>query len=220
MGDWGAAMADRITLSGLCVDGIVGVLDFEQVTPQPIQLDLELVLPLSDSGDSGDLSSTVDYATVADEVAFLATHSRLRLIESLGLAICRNILASPQNGEARAAVEEVTVHIRKPTILGGRAVPGVTMTRVGPARDWEMLSEGVHGLRLVDTGRRSAWRIWSQGDHEVPAGSHKIIEGESPRTSLHAFSRRIIAAHGNRHSSISGLKAINTQSDGHTIKCG
>ena len=57
--------------------------------------------------------------------------------------------------------------------------------------------------------------------HEVPAGSHKLFEDKgSPRTLLHAFSRCIVAAHGNRHSSINGSKAIDTQSDGHTMKCG
>ena len=170
MGDSGVAMADRITLTGLCVEGIVGVLDFEQVTPQPIELDLELFLPLDPSGDSGDLARTVDYAAVADEVAFLATHSRLRLIESLGLAICRNILAAPQLGEARAVVERVSVQIRKPTILGGRAVPGVSMTRGGGAGSWKDLGGGVCGVRLVDTARRSAWRLWAADDHDVPAG--------------------------------------------------
>jgi len=153
------------------------VLDFEQVTPQPIELDLELMLGLGSSGDSGDLASTVDYATVADEVVFLATHSRLRLIESLGLAICRNILAVPRSGEARAAVEQVTVHIRKPTILGGRAIPGVTMTRRAESPGWEVLREGVLGIPLVDTGRRCAWRIWCQTDHEVPTGWDALRNG-------------------------------------------
>lgn len=124
---------DRIVLSDLRFDAIVGVLPSEQAAAQPLRVDLELWLDLEQAGSTGDLSRSVDYAAVAHQVRFLAQHGRWRLIESLGTAICRLLLAPPAAQEARAQVARASVQIAKPTILGGLAIPAVSLRRTA---DW------------------------------------------------------------------------------------
>ncbi|MEZ4234913.1 MAG: dihydroneopterin aldolase [Myxococcota bacterium] len=107
---------------------IVGILPRERVEPQPIDVRLRMQLDLGPTGDTGDLAQSVDYASVLDQVRFLAIEGRFRLIESLGLAILRAVLAPPADDEARAAVARARVRIDKPAVLL-EACPGVRLAR-------------------------------------------------------------------------------------------
>lgn len=127
---------DWIVLNRLRFDAIVGILASEQVAPQPLELQIKLGVDLDACGSSGDLSKSVDYAAVADQVRFIAQHGRWRLIESMGTCIARLLLAPPAAQASRAAVERVEIHIAKPTILGDLAVPEVVLRRKA---DWVRL---------------------------------------------------------------------------------
>ncbi|MCB9673824.1 MAG: dihydroneopterin aldolase [Alphaproteobacteria bacterium] len=124
---------DWIVLQDLRFDAIVGVLPSEQAAAQPLELEVKLGVDLDEAGGTGDLSKSVDYASIAHQVRFLAQQGRWRLIESLGTAICRLLLAPPGEQEGRAPITRVELRIRKPTILGGLAVPGITLRRT---REW------------------------------------------------------------------------------------
>jgi dihydroneopterin aldolase len=99
---------------------IVGILPRERVEPQPLEIRLELELDLGGVGDTGDLARGVDYAAIDDQVRFLAVEGRFRLLESLGLAILRVVLAPP--------VERACVRIVKPAVLRA-SVPAVRLAR-------------------------------------------------------------------------------------------
>lgn len=133
---------------------IVGILPRERVEPQPIVVELWMELDLRPCGDSGDLSASVDYGAVDEQIRFLAVEGRFRLIESLALAIVR-LVTSP--GPGRAAVDRATVTIKKPVVLRS-AEPRVTVSR-GP----EVLTGDV----LVDVPEVRA--RWVRG--ERPAGA-------------------------------------------------
>ncbi|MEZ4319241.1 MAG: dihydroneopterin aldolase [Myxococcota bacterium] len=124
---------DWIVLQDLRFDAVVGVLAREQAAAQPLDVEVKLGVDLDESGGTGDLSKSVDYASIAHQVRFIAQQGRWRLIESLGTAVCRALLAPPGEQEERAQVERVEVRIRKPTILDGLAVPGVTLRRT---KEW------------------------------------------------------------------------------------
>jgi dihydroneopterin aldolase len=165
-------LTDWITLDTFEVSCIVGVLDAEQRTPQPLVLGLRLGLDLTAAGDEDALDRSVDYATVTDLVTFLVVEGRFRLLESMGLAIARLLLAPPAAGEGRAAIDRVELTLRKPTILGGRAVPGVAM-----ARDRESLAiprvrwaDGVDADVLIVTPRTRAYRVRVPAGAAFPAG--------------------------------------------------
>ncbi len=139
---------DRI---GLTVDlaCIVGILPRERVEPQPLRIELELAVDLARCGDTGDLSASVDYGAVDEQIRWLATHGEFRLIESLALAISRLVLLPPAPTDARTQVRAVSVTIRKPTVLRA-SEPRVTMVR-GP--------EILRGELLVDVPEVHARRV-------------------------------------------------------------
>lgn len=120
---------DWIELQQLRFEAIVGILAFEQARAQPLELEICLGVDLDGAGATGDLAQSVDYAAVAHQTRFIAQQGRWRLIESLGTAICRLLLAPPSALEARTAIQGVEVHIAKPTILEGLAVPSVRLRR-------------------------------------------------------------------------------------------
>jgi dihydroneopterin aldolase len=151
---------DTIELSGFRFDAIVGVLDSEQRRPQPLEVNLQLGLDLGASASSGDLSETVDYAAVQAAFMTLAQQGRWRLIESLAMAACRLLLLPPGPGESRAAIQRVTVSVRKPAILVD-ATPGVQLTRTVDQltfKDWAHDS-GVRVTVLEATLVQGAWRV-------------------------------------------------------------
>ena len=152
---------DEITLDTFRIDCLVGVLDFEQQVPQPIDVRVTLRLDLGPAGDTDDLAATVNYADVRDVVEFLSIEGHFRLIETLALAALRAILAAPAQGEGRAQVEEAEIVIRKPTILGG-PVPGVRLRRDAAwARATTNAAEadGVRVEVLHDVPRHASWRV-------------------------------------------------------------
>ena len=125
---------DWITIDSLIVHCIVGVLERERHTPQEVQIDLGMQVDLTLAADRDDLAASVDYASVANQVRFLATEGRFRLIETLGLAALRMILAPPEPIEGRAQVREAWIRILKPEVLGGNPVPGVFLRRRSPVK--------------------------------------------------------------------------------------
>jgi 7,8-dihydroneopterin aldolase/epimerase/oxygenase len=90
-----------------------GYYDHELVTPQPFEVDVELVLNLQPAGIDDDLGKTVDYGRVYDVTRQIVESTSYRLLEALAEAISHEILAD-------FPVTEVGVRIRKPKVeLGG-----------------------------------------------------------------------------------------------------
>ncbi len=175
---------DRIDLFDLKLDCVLGVLDREQRTEQPLQGEISMWLDLDRSGHTGHLYETVNYADVAAWASFITQHGRFRLLESISVAVLRLILLPPAPLEQRAQVERACIGLRKPTILGELATPG---TRFERDRDWapvDALSPvtGIDVEVLVDTGRSAAWRIHvdPQMDWPVlPDHAVFVISGEA-----------------------------------------
>lgn len=144
---------DWIALEDFDLDLIIGVLAEEQLAPQPVQMRVGLGLDLEEAGETDALESTVDYAAVCADLTFLAQAGHWRLLETLALACLRHLLTDNR-------VERARIELRKPTILGGRAVPGIRMER---ARSWRhvdrMLSEGVEIEVLAVTEAVGAYRV-------------------------------------------------------------
>lgn len=121
-------MSDWIELENMTFDCIVGVLPEEQRSVQPLRVDVKMAVNLESSARSGNLSETVNYAGVQQQIMMIAQCGRWRLIESLGMAIARLLLSPPAPAEERAQISTVKIRIAKPTILTG-AVPAVSLSR-------------------------------------------------------------------------------------------
>lgn len=178
-------MLDTITLRNCELPAIIGILDFEQQRRQPLTVELDMHLPLEPAALSEEVSDTVDYAMITAQLELLAGAGRWWLLESLAKAICRAVLIPPAPGEQRADVQEVEVRLGKPTILDGRAVPGIAMRRT---TQWcrierETLAEGVEAdwiakTRLCDVARL---RLKAGARFEVPPGAEALtLAGLAP----------------------------------------
>jgi dihydroneopterin aldolase len=106
-------VSDRVVLHNIRLEGRHGWSARELVTPQPFEVDVELMLDLRPAGIADDLARTVDYARVYDVVRRVVESTSYRLLEALAEAISQAILAG-------FPVAEVGVRVRKPAVqLGG-----------------------------------------------------------------------------------------------------
>jgi dihydroneopterin aldolase len=100
-------------LQNIQLKGRHGYDDDERATPQPFEVDVELLLDLRPAGVDDDLAQTVDYARVYEIVARIVGTASFRLLEAIAEAISDEILAA-------FPVDEVVVRVRKPAVqLGG-----------------------------------------------------------------------------------------------------
>lgn len=152
---------DRIELQDLRFDCVVGILESEQRKLQPLIVDLVMELPLEETARTGSLGTSINYASVAEQIVFIGQHGRWRLLESFGTAVCRLVLADPHPAEHRARVEAVSFCVRKPEALGGLATPVVKLHR---SQDWpaRLQEESIESVRLEvleETPMSAAYRL-------------------------------------------------------------
>jgi dihydroneopterin aldolase len=106
-------LSDRIVLHNIQLQGRHGYYDHELETPQPFEVDVELLLNLQPAGLDDDLDKSVDYARVYDVVRQIVESTSYRLLEALAEAISHELLSD-------FPVTEVGVRVRKPKVqLGG-----------------------------------------------------------------------------------------------------
>lgn len=98
-------MTDRIVVSGIEVFAHHGVLEEEKQNGQLFAVDVELELDLRDAGRSDDLSDTVDYGALVEQVHRRVAEERWNLIETVAGRVSDLLLEDP-----RVSATTVTVH--------------------------------------------------------------------------------------------------------------
>jgi len=111
---------DRITLRGLRAHGRHGVLAFEREHGQEFRVDVELEVDTRAAAARDDLTETVDYGAVADELVEVITGEPVNLIETLADRLAAVCLAHDQ-------VRAVTVEVHKPHAPVGHRFDDVTV---------------------------------------------------------------------------------------------
>lgn len=96
---------DEIRLTGLKVFGRHGVFAHEREDGQDFIVDLRLQLDLADAAASDDVTDTVHYGELAEQVAAVVAGDPVNLLEKLAERIAAVVLA-----DARVQQVEVTVH--------------------------------------------------------------------------------------------------------------
>ena len=101
-------MTDRISIRGLEVFAYHGVLPQEAIKGQTFTIDIDLSVDTLTAGSLDDLSETVDYGKLADEVVAIASGERHDLIETLAHEIAKMCMEL-------TAVTGCTVTVHKPS---------------------------------------------------------------------------------------------------------
>jgi 7,8-dihydroneopterin aldolase/epimerase/oxygenase len=96
---------DRIFLTALSADAIIGIYDWEREVRQRVEVDLEMWMDLTAAAASDSIDDTLNYKAVAKRVLAFVQESRFRLVEALAGEIARILLA-----EFPVARVRVTVH--------------------------------------------------------------------------------------------------------------
>ena len=74
---------DKIIISALVVETIIGTLAWERQVKQKIVLDLELYTDISAAASSDDINDAIDYAAVCEQVTNFIEMEQCQLIEAL-----------------------------------------------------------------------------------------------------------------------------------------
>lgn len=113
---------DRIVIKDLLVRGIVGINENERRKRQDILINLAMQADIRPSGESDDITQTVNYRTVAKSIISMVEGSSYFTVEKLATEVARLILMEHE-------VFEVTVAVEKPGALRFARSVGVTITR-------------------------------------------------------------------------------------------
>lgn len=166
--------SDVIAIEGLSVDCVVGVYPHERDRLQPLRVDLYLEVDTRCAGQYERLRDSVDYAAVADQVAFLLTTCRFGMLETAAHALSRLLLAPPAWGERRAQVEAMRLRLTKPSALGGMATPYLEIYR--DASDVTLETEDTKFGRVdivFETGEAGIYRLNVAPGQSIPLHVHK-----------------------------------------------
>ncbi|MDD5036969.1 MAG: dihydroneopterin aldolase [Methylococcaceae bacterium] len=82
---------DIIFLRGLHIETIVGIFDWERVTPRTVVLDLEMATDNRKAAVSDAIEDALDYDAVSKRIVAFVQESRFFLVETLAERICEVI---------------------------------------------------------------------------------------------------------------------------------
>jgi dihydroneopterin aldolase len=112
----------KIYITGLAVETLIGVYDWERVRNTELLLDVTLNVDLNAAMLSDNVDDTVDYAKVADCIVEVGKASQFELLEAFGARVMDTILN-------RFPVSSITLKIVKPNILPNAQTVAVEMWR-------------------------------------------------------------------------------------------
>jgi dihydroneopterin aldolase len=113
---------ETIALRGIRAWGRHGANRGEQDVPQPLDIDVNLMVNVNAARLSDELADTIDYAAVHAQIVRIVATERYRLLERLGESIVAALM-----DDDRVAMADVT--IAKPGLLDG-ATPSVTLSKM------------------------------------------------------------------------------------------
>ena len=101
---------DKITISGLQVNSLIGVYDWERQAKTNLTVDAVLYHDLTDAALSDNVEDTLDYAQVAASIEKCAAESSFQLLEALAAQMISDLFA-------QFNLQRVAITISKPGIL-------------------------------------------------------------------------------------------------------
>lgn len=113
---------DRIFITGLSIETIIGIYDWERTTRQRVIIDLEMSADIAKASKAEDVDSTLNYKTLSDTLTNFIENSEFQLIETMASRICEIVIE-----DFGVAWVKLTLH--KPDALSGNTDVGVIIER-------------------------------------------------------------------------------------------
>jgi dihydroneopterin aldolase len=113
---------DRLFITALTAEAVIGIYDWEREVKQRLEVDLEMWLDLRAAGQSDAIEDTLNYKSVAKRVLAFVEASSFRLVEALAGEIARIVLEEFK-------VERVKVTVHKPGAIRHSRDVGVVVER-------------------------------------------------------------------------------------------
>ena len=113
---------DIVFIEALKVDTVIGVYDWEKSIQQTLQFDVEMRTDIRAAAEVDDLSKTVDYAVVSEDIVKLAKENQAELIETVAEKVAERILT-------HYAVNSVQISLRKLGAVASTQSVGVRIER-------------------------------------------------------------------------------------------
>jgi dihydroneopterin aldolase len=114
---------DKIFISGLTLNTLIGIYAEERTNSQPIKLDLELFVDTHKSAVSDDITDTVDYDFLAIELKKWVSTTQFYLLEALAAYIAKRIM------EQFTKIEYLRLRITKLNAVPSAECVGVEIER-------------------------------------------------------------------------------------------
>jgi len=98
---------DVVFIEALKVDTVIGVYEWEKNIQQTLQFDVEMRTDISQAAQIDDLSKTVDYAVVSDDIVKLAKANQAELIETVAEKVANHILSEYHVSSCRVCLRKL-----------------------------------------------------------------------------------------------------------------
>lgn len=115
-------MQDKVFISQLQVNTIIGVFDFEKQAKQALFFDVEMLTNFAQAAKSDNVNDVVDYAKVSARIIAHCEATQVELLETLAEQLATIILSE-------FAVSQVTLRISKPQAVIEAQTVGIEITR-------------------------------------------------------------------------------------------
>jgi dihydroneopterin aldolase len=113
---------DKIFLSALTVECIVGIWDWERKVKQTVVIDLEMAADIRKAAASDRIEDTIDYKKVAKRLLAFVGESQFHLVETLAERIAQVVVVE-------FGVEWVKVRLNKQGAIRGARDVGIEIER-------------------------------------------------------------------------------------------
>ena len=113
---------DRIFISGLRVDTVVGVYEWERRIRQTVVLDVEIATDVARAAKTDDIADATDYKAICKRLTEFVRAAEYRLVETLAERCARVVLEE-------FAVAWVKIRLNKTGALRGARDVGVVIER-------------------------------------------------------------------------------------------
>jgi dihydroneopterin aldolase len=83
---------DKIFITGLKIEAIIGIYDWERTTKQVVSIDLEMATDIKKAAASDDITDTTNYKAISKHLIEFVGNSTYNLVETLAEAIATIVI--------------------------------------------------------------------------------------------------------------------------------